>query len=606
MRSSIRRQLAFFKQCLNYLVSEKILSIVFVVISILGALTEGISVSLLVPILDSEKGFSSFSDTPYIGHLAEYLTADSSSGTIQNVAIALIAILLLRGILQFLVQVFAVILRMRIRTKLTHEAYNVTMGMETSFSDQFDAGTLQNNIAFLPHRIALLLSDFLNIIWNFVLVFVYFVFMLTISVELTLYVILFMGLVSFGLQLFSVGPLYRAGEDNSNWQAKLNHVIYETFQGFKLVRLSVAEKVMHRDFTNAMDPLIHSAKRINIYTSFPSPAMATVAGIFICGLLYFLAAENQGEASSWVGSFLMFLFLMFRILNPITMINSARTRIAGNVHAFETFQDFMSQAGMRQQKNGHIPFVELENSVNFDKVNFSYNVKSRSIIRNLNLEIKKNEMVAIVGPSGSGKSTIISLLTRLYEPTDGGIYIDGTNLSDLDVASWRRRISVVNQDTVIFNDTIANNISFGRPGLSRQEIINAAKTACAHDFIMEMENAYDTEAGDSGVLLSGGQKQRLAIARAILNQPDILILDEATSQLDSTTENAVKNSMDEFSKKCTMIVIAHRLSTIVQADKIVVLKDGCIVEQGKHFDLVRAQGVYKELLDHQKLELVED
>jgi ABC-type multidrug transport system fused ATPase/permease subunit len=243
----------------------------------------------------------------------------------------------------------------------------------------------------------------------------------------------------------------------------------------------------------------------------------------------------------------------------------------------------------------------------FDDVSFSYgNESGAAALTNLSLTIARGQTVAVVGRSGAGKSTLIGLLARLWDPSEGRILIDGVDLREFDRRSWRRRLAVVTQDGFIFNDTAANNIRFGRSEASINEVRQAAALASASEFIEELPQGYNTVLGDRGVKLSGGQQQRIAIARAMLANPDILILDEATSHLDTFTERAIQSAVEQISRNRTVVVIAHRLSTVRKADKVLVLEDGRIVEEGRHDELLVRNGPFRKMIEHQRLDFLAD
>jgi ABC-type multidrug transport system fused ATPase/permease subunit len=275
------------------------------------------------------------------------------------------------------------------------------------------------------------------------------------------------------------------------------------------------------------------------------------------------------------------------------------------MYAFTALMDFYRETDRRRQPNGKLVAAPLRNGLAFESVTFRYKSDEPAVIKNVSVTIDRGTMVAVVGPSGAGKTTLMALVSRLYDPQQGRILVDGVDLRDLDMRSWRRRLSVVTQDIFIFNDTVANNIRFGRGDVSIERVRAAAELAAAAEFIDQLPQGYDTLLGDRGVRLSGGQQQRIAIARAIIADPDLLIFDEATSNLDTFTERAIQRAMEQMAQSRTLLVIAHRLSTIRRADKIIVLDDGRIVEEGSHRELLARRGTYWEMVEHQRLDLVE-
>jgi ABC-type multidrug transport system fused ATPase/permease subunit len=271
---------------------------------------------------------------------------------------------------------------------------------------------------------------------------------------------------------------------------------------------------------------------------------------------------------------------------------------------FNALMQFYDEAGRQRMKNGDLQAPPLRRDLVFDRVGFAYKPGEKTVLDDVSLRVERGKMTAIVGPSGAGKSTLINMAARLYDPQQGSVRVDGVDLRDLDIGSWRKQLAVVSQDTFIFNDTAANNIGFGRGNASMDRIRSAAEFAAAAEFIEGLPQGYDTMLGDRGVRLSGGQQQRIAIARAVFADPELLIFDEATSNLDTFTERAIQDAMERISRSRTVLVVAHRLSTIRKADKVVVLEDGRVVEEGRHRELLARRGRYWEMVEHQRLDLI--
>lgn len=289
---------------------------------------------------------------------------------------------------------------------------------------------------------------------------------------------------------------------------------------------------------------------------------------------------------------LVFIFILIRLTDPLRQINSKRHELGGELASLEKIDETLNNTRTYQTiNNGIVPFDCVRDQIVLNHVCFSY-TGSVPVIRDMSFSVKKNEMVALVGASGGGKSTVVDLIIRLIEPDSGEITIDGRNIKELEIRSYHRKIGFVSQESFIFNDTILNNIGYGSGPVSREKAIAAAKTANAHEFILQLPEGYDTELGERGVKLSGGQKQRISLARALYKDPEILILDEATSALDSEAEKTIQQSILAIKHKYTIIAIAHRLSTIENSDKILVVEKGVITETGVHKDLIAANGTY--------------
>jgi subfamily B ATP-binding cassette protein MsbA len=298
-------------------------------------------------------------------------------------------------------------------------------------------------------------------------------------------------------------------------------------------------------------------------------------------------------------SFIAYMGLAYNILTPAKAISKASYGVKKGNAAAERILEILETENPIAEKPNAITKTEFEESIQLKNVSFKY--EDEYVLKNFNLIIPKGQTVALVGQSGSGKSTIANLLTRFYDVNQGEILIDNTNIKDFKTTSLRGLLGLVTQDSILFNETVRNNISLGKENATDEEIIDAAKIANAHDFISELPNGYNTNIGDSGNKLSGGQKQRLSIARAVLKNPPIMILDEATSALDTESERLVQDALEKMMRNRTSIVIAHRLSTIQNANTIVVLQKGEIVEQGSHAELLAANGVYKKLVMMQTL-----
>lgn len=293
-----------------------------------------------------------------------------------------------------------------------------------------------------------------------------------------------------------------------------------------------------------------------------------------------------------------FLAFYASMIQPAKNFSNGITSLQKGTIAAERIFSIIDMEPLIQSKPGARPVTEFIDTIEFKNVSFAY--EKEPVLKNISIKIEKGKTIALVGPSGGGKSTLADLVPRFYDPTEGAVLLDGVDIRDYDLESLRKLIGVVTQESILFNDTIFNNIAFGMPHVNEEDVVNAAKVANAHDFITATESGYQTFIGERGSKLSGGQRQRIAIARAVLKNPPILILDEATSALDSESERLVQDALTNLMKNRTSIVIAHRLSTIQHADEIMVIQKGEIKERGKHDDLVLKGGLYKKLSEMQK------
>ena len=601
----IKSYVVFGRQCLVLLAGERALFATFIGLSLLGAFSEGAGVSLLAPILDALSGRSGFADVPFLGKVSG-LFADIAPGyRIQAVAVAIAVVTVVRNALQYAIDALGAIFPLRLERKLNLRGYAALMAVEIAYIQENEYGTLSNATSGWTSRVTDMLSNLAAIVWNLMTVMVYGAVMLMVSWQLTIFAVIFILIVSAALKRFSSRILHRAGMSLSAAQGSVSQVIMESLTGMKVIRLTAAEPVMTLAYGRAIETLNRLQRRVAMTVALGPFVMATVAGLFICALLYGSAVVHRDEPTAWVASLLLFLFLLFRLMGPVNRINLARSRVVANMHAFDMLNAFYQEAAARQQSNGTRTAEPLRRGIVLEDVTFAYKPGEGAVLDRLSTTIERGKIVAVVGPSGAGKTTLIGLVSRLYDPREGRILVDGTDLREFDVRNWRKRLAVVTQDTFIFNDTVARNIGFGRENVPMPRIEEAAKLAAAAEFIEKLPQKYDTILGDRGVRLSGGQQQRIAIARAILADPDLLIFDEATSHLDVFTEREIQAAMSRISKNRTLLVVAHRLSTIRNADTVLVMDKGRLVEQGNHRELLSRRGIYWQMVMHQRLDLVE-
>ena len=438
------------------------------------------------------------------------------------------------------------------------------------------------------------------LIKNPIYIVIYFTTLIYISWELTLFTITvfpvlgwIMGLVGRKLKQKSLLAQAKLSETMSQME--------ETLGGLRIVKAFLAEKKMSGRFMKVSNELRNATIRVTMRQAMAHPVSEFLGTCVIVIVLWFggtlILSDNSPISAP---AFIYYLTILYSIINPLKEFSKASYNIPRGLASMERIDKILNSENPIFDKENAVSIKSMEKGIELRNLSFSYDGE-KSVLNDINLTIGKGKTVALVGQSGSGKSTLVDLIPRYYDIDKGEVLIDGVNVKDMTIKSLRSLIGNVNQEAILFNDTFYNNITFGVENATMEQVIEAAKIANAHDFIMATEHGYDTNVGDRGCLLSGGQRQRISIARAILKNPPSLILDEATSALDTESERLVQEALERLMKTRTTIAIAHRLSTIKNADEICVLMEGRIVERGKHDELLQLDGVYKRLNDMQSL-----
>src|ERR1051325_4162779 len=487
----------------------------FILVSFVAAMTEGWSGALLVPVLEAQGQIGAFQHVPLLGEVSGVFAAFSPNDRIKIFAGAMAVVVVLRSLLSFFVDLLGAGLPLTWEQKLNARSFAALTSVEIGYINENDIGDMQNGLYNWPRRVSDMLGNFAVLISNGMTLCVYFGLMLLVTARMTLLAAAFVIGVSVLVTMLTSGALHRAGVGSWGAAGRLNQVVVESMAGMKLIRLSAAESLMVGVYTQRLADFIASLRHMVRLQAMSAPLLSTFAGLFICAILFGNAVARDDNSTLWFSSMLLFLFLMFRLMGPVSNINAARNRIVVQMHAFTMLNDFYQQTERRRQPNGTIVAPPLRKGVTFENVTFRYAAEEPPAIGDLSATVDKGRMVAIVGPSGAGKSTLMALIAGLYAPQQGRILVDGVDLRDLDVRSWRRRLAVVTQDVFIFNDTVATKISCGRGDVPMERVRAAAELAAAAEFIERLPQGYDTVLGDRGVRLSGGQQQRIAIARAI-------------------------------------------------------------------------------------------
>ena len=517
------------------------------------------------------------------------------------VAYALVASTVLKGICDYLGTYLVNHAGFGMITNLRNELYDSVLRRSAAFFQRHATGTLIstiiNDIERVQFAMSNVLAEFLQQVFSFLFIAAAVVIM---GRGLAWVLLLFVPFIIYSAARIGrrVRSTTRRGQDQL---ADVQNILHETITGNRIVKAFGMESWEIARFRKAAQRLFHANLRYVAAASISSPLM-DIFGAIAIALLLLLGRDRIVHNELKPSDFLAFVGLVLSMYNPARKFavfnNSFQQALGASSQLFK----FMDTEDAVTEKPGAKALPRFSEKIRFENVSFSYQSDgedSREILRNINLEVKHGEILAIVGSSGAGKSTLVHLLPRFFDVTSGRIQVDGRDIRDVTISSLRSQVGIVTQETVLFNDTVRNNIAYGQPHVPMKEVEAAARAALAHDFILGLPTGYDTVIGERGVRLSGGERQRLAIARALLKNAPVLILDEATSALDSESEALVQSALHNLMSGRTVFVIAHRLSTVRRADRIVVIENGSIAETGAHEDLMKEFGTYRRLYELQ-------
>ena len=584
-----------------------------ILFNIFYALFSGLAFVSLIPMLDVLFGNNKPRETPpeYAGieNLADYLKEymdyyisvhleqDRSQALFVVIGIVLITFLL-KNLSNYFALFFITFLRNGILRDLRNALYKKIIALPVAFFSEKRKGDLMSRMTTDVSEIQVSFLSILEVLIRDPLTIVFSLFfMVTISVELTLFVLI--SIPSAGVIISQIGK--RLKKDSLKLQKEQGHflsIMDETIHGQKVIKTFGAEKRFINQFFNSTQQFYRFSNRFFHRANLASP-LSEFLGICIIGVLLWFGGKMVLMDATLSGTFFIsYMGLAYNILTPAKNISKAAYSIKKGNAAAERIQELFEVSSNEDAPNAIIK-TQLNSSIIFKDVYFRY--QKDWVIENISFTINKGQTVALVGTSGSGKTTITNLLNRFYDINKGQLFIDDTSIDSIRRSDLFGMISLVTQESILFNDTVRNNLLIGKPDAKDPQIVEATKVANAHDFIEKLPNGYDTIIGESGNILSGGQKQRLCIARAVLKNPEILILDEATSSLDTQSEKLVQDALEKLLKNRTSLVIAHRLSTIKKADQILVLDNGKIIESGTHQSLIEKKSFYRKLVNLQTL-----
>ena len=481
------------------------------------------------------------------------------------------------------------------------QVYNKLLSLPMSFFSQQKKGDIIARMSGDVNEIEYSITSSLDmLIKNPILIFFYFTTLIVTSWQLTLFTIAVVPLMAWGMSAIGKKLKRKSLEAQAKWSDTMSQ-LDETLGGLRVIKAFIAEDKMKQRFAKTADEFKTASSKVSIRQASAHPVSEFLGTCMIMIVLWFGGTLILSESSPIdAPTFIFYMVILYSVLNPLKEFSKAGYNIPKGLASMERIDKIMKAENNIKEIAKPELLSDFKDTIRFEDVCFSYE-DGRQVLTDINLTIPKGKMVALVGQSGSGKSTLVDLIPRYHDVSSGCIRIDGTDIRDVKVKDLRSLIGNVNQEAILFNDTIFNNIAFGVEGATMEQVVAAAKIANAHEFIIEKEEGYQTNIGDRGAKLSGGQRQRISIARAILKNPPVLILDEATSALDTESEKLVQEALDRLTGSRTTIAIAHRLSTIRNADEICVLHEGRIVERGGHEELLALDGYYKKLNDMQAL-----
>lgn len=521
--------------------------------------------------------------------------------TLIFMGLILIVMTLLKATGYFASAAVMVPLRTGIVRDIRIEVYNKVLRLPLSFFSEERKGDI---IARMSADVSVvensLTSSLDMLIRNPIALVVCFITLFTVSWQLTLFVLVILPLAGWVMGSVSRKLKSQSVVAQGQWGDIMSQ-LDETLGGLRIIKAFIAERKMSERFAKINNGFRDAMNAMVIRQSSAHPMSEFLGTCVIVIVLWFGGALILNQYSPIdAAMFIFYLVILYSIINPLKEFSKAFYNIPLGLASMERIDMILKAENHIKEPEKPLPLTAFEHELEFRDVSFSY-IEGRQVLKHVNLKVQKGKTVALVGQSGSGKSTMVDLVPRYHDVGEGALFIDGKNVKDVSISALRSLIGNVNQEAILFNDTFYNNITFGVENATMEQVIEAAKIANAHDFIMESEKGYDTMIGDRGGRLSGGQRQRVSIARAILKNPPILILDEATSALDTESERLVQEALERLMKSRTTIAIAHRLSTIKNADEICVLYEGEIVERGTHEELIALNGYYKKLNDMQSL-----
>ncbi len=569
------------------------------------------SLALLIPFLNLLFGINKLITVRPVLHLSAHSALDYLNYYISQIiihqgklqALVFICVIIMtsfffKNIGRFFAMFFITSARLGAIRGIRDDVYGKLLIQPLSYYSKNKKGDLMTRITTDVQEVEISILNYIEVLVRYpITIVVYLAFMVSISLKLSIFVIVILPLK--GLFIGTIGrSLRKSSVILQNHFAGLMSIIEESISGLRVIKGFNAIPYFNRRFIDMNKTYYHKQVNVNRRRDLSSPLSEFLSSLVIVVILWFGGQMViSPHPTIQAADFITFIVVFSQIISPAKSLSQSYFNIKKGLASADRIFEVLDADEVIEEKPNALSVKSFEKEIRFENVFFKY--QKHFVIKDINIFIPKGKMIAIVGESGGGKSTIVDLLPRFYDVTKGRILLDGHDVKDYKISELRSLMGIVSQDSILFNDSVFNNIAFGLNNVSQEAVEEAAKVANAHDFIIKMEEGYQTGVGDRGIKLSGGQRQRLSIARAVLANPDILILDEATSSLDTEAERLVQDALTKIMKNRTTLVIAHRLSTIRDADEIIVMQKGEIVERGPHKMLVKQNGIYKRLQDLQ-------
>ncbi|KIX22105.1 antibiotic ABC transporter ATP-binding protein [Flavobacterium sp. 316] len=604
-----------FYKILKFALPYKRFAFLNIFFNILYALFNALSFVMLIPMLDvmfdtTNKVYkkpvytSIFEIKDFLKNYLDYSITTAKASSPENALLIMIALVistfLLKNIFNYLAVYNVTFLRNGTLKDLRIALYKKVIHLPLGFYSEKRRGDVMVRLTNDVGEVQFSFLSILEIIFKEPLtIIITLIIMFSMSVELTIFVMIFIPLSGIIISKLGKSLKRKSGKVQQESGIFLS-ILDETLSGLKVIKSYNSENNFKNKFTDSANKLYHFSNSLLNRNNIASPLSEFLGIVVIATLLWYGGKMVLIDESLKGTDFIGYMLLAYGILTPAKAISKANYTLKSSMAAADRVLEILEQENTITSKENAFIKKSFEDKISISKINFAYN--EEKVLENFTLNVPKGKMIALVGQSGSGKSTIANLLTRFYDIQDGDISIDNVSIKDWDIHALRDLMGLVTQDSILFNDSIKNNILIGKPNATNEEIIEALKIANAYEFIKDLPNGIETNIGDAGGKLSGGQKQRLSIARAVLKNPPIMILDEATSALDTESEKLVQIALENMMQNRTSIVIAHRLSTIQKADTIVVMQKGQIVEQGSHTELLAKNGTYANLVNLQSFE----